>query len=83
MKSIKKDFEIVEECEEIFRSAIWLGNFNTIFLGSRILQIAYNVQMPAYCTVLLRFLSSLWRQFITEIDYDSGIKVYFHADYLT
>lgn len=44
----KKDFEIVEECEEIFRSAIWLGKFNTIFLGSRILQIVYNVQMPAY-----------------------------------
>ena len=81
MKSIKEDFEIVEECGEIFRPVFWLGNFNTISLGPRILQIAYNVQMPAYCAVLFPFLSSLGKQFITQINYDSGTKGYFHADY--
>lgn len=59
------------------------ASLTQFFFGSRILQIVYNVQMPAYCTVLLRFLSSLRRQSITKIDYDSGTKVYFHADYFT
>lgn len=43
MNCIKKDFEIMEEFGEIFRPAFWLGNFNTIFPGPRILQIAYSI----------------------------------------
>lgn len=39
--------------------------------------------MPAFCTFLLPFLSSLGKHVITQTNYDSGTKGYLLADYFT